>query len=303
MVTRNTLSVHRSAPADRGSQWLAFPHAHEAFRYNGATLLQQWDRLHMGDKEPYPSADYFRGLIKVDGTTTKPFKSQAASAKLAADLAEAWRLYHQGEFQQATELGVSLGIAGYVVANKATAIYANYIEENDRRRLKLLGEVIARAEEAQTVMPKHANSHYLYAYALGRYSQGISVLQALAQGLGSKVKDALDRAVALEPKHADAHIALGTYHAEIVDKVGSLLAGLTYGASKEEAIKHYRRALSLNPLSAIARIEYARALLMLFGESKAKEAQKLYREACGLDPADAMERLDLELARAKRDAA
>ena len=44
-------------------------------------------------------------------------------------------------------------------------------------------------------------------------------------------KKANDKALKLEPNHADAHIALGTYHAEIVSKVGGMLASLTYGAS------------------------------------------------------------------------
>ncbi len=46
------------------------------------------------------------------------------------------------------------------------------------------------------------------AYAVGRYGQGISVAKALAQGLGSKVKNALETTIKLAPKHADAHIAL-----------------------------------------------------------------------------------------------
>jgi hypothetical protein len=40
-------------------------------------------------------------------------------------------------------------------------------------------------------------------------------------------------AIKLEPQRADAH-ALGVYHAEILDKVGAVLAGLTYGVKKEE---------------------------------------------------------------------
>ena len=67
------------------------------------------------------------------------------------------------------------------------------------------------------------------AYALGRYSPGISVAKALAQGLGSKVKHALETTLKLQPKHADAHIALGAFHAEVIDKVGKLL-GRTQGA-------------------------------------------------------------------------
>src|SRR5208337_1792455 len=92
-----------------------------------------------------------------------------------------------------------------------------------------------RAEELQAAAPDFVNAFYFHAQALGRYSQEIS----LAQGIGGRVKASLDKALKLEPNHADAHIALGTYHAEIVSKVGGMLASLTYGASKEEAMKHF----------------------------------------------------------------
>ena len=83
-------------------------------------------------------------------------------------------------------------------------------------------EVAERAPRRRpTTEPKNANAHYWMAYALGRYSQGISVAKALAQGLGSKVKARARDDDQAAPKHADAHIALGTFHAEVIDKVGS----------------------------------------------------------------------------------
>ncbi|MCX7145253.1 MAG: hypothetical protein NT042_03405, partial [Sulfuritalea sp.] len=146
---------------------------------------------------------------------------------------------------------------------------------------------------------KNANAWYFQAYALGRYSQGISVLNALAHGLGGRIKVALDAALKLEPKHAEAHTALGAYHAEVVDKVGALIGKLTYGATKELAVKHFESALKLAPDSAIARIEYANALVMMFGEGKMDQAVKFYEKSAVATPADAMERLDVELAKSE----
>ncbi len=89
----------------------------------------------------------------------------------------------------------------------------------------------------------------------------------------------------------------GAYHAEIVAKVGGMLASLTYGASKEAAVKHFDIARKLLPNSAIARIETANGLVMLFGKSKLSEATKLYEEAAKQKPADAMQKLDAEHAK------
>ena len=255
-------------------KWTAFPHADKAYTYTVATLRSNWNRLHLGDCEAFPRE---------------------------AKVQETWIAYHAGEFEKATELGLKAGAAGYNAANKSTCMYANYLEKSEARKLKLYQEVVARCDELQRRDLKNANAHYLHAYALGRYSQGISVIKALAQGLGGVVKSSLERTLKLQPKHADAHIAFGTYHAEIIDKVGALIGRLTYGANKEAGLEHFNKALELNPHSAIARIEYANGMIMLLGSPSMKDAEKLYREAAKCKPADAMERLDMELARSELD--
>ena len=83
--------------------------------------------------------------------------------------------------------------------------------------------------------------------------------KALAQGIGNKVKHSLERAIALAPGHADARIALGAFHAEVIDKVGPLIGGMTYGAKKDVALRLFQEALQLHPESPLARTEYANA--------------------------------------------
>src|SRR5450631_1774481 len=254
------------------TKWTKFPHAEKAYVYDAAELKKNWDRLHRGDREPFPKD---------------------------AAVQTAWRHFHAGEFQQAVEVGTEAGGAGINAAVKAQAIYANYLEKNEKNKLALYEEAAGWAEARQSEAPKDVNGHYLYAFAIGRYSQGISVAKALAQGYGGKIKTALTTALKLNPSHADAHTAYGSYHAEIVAKVGALIAGMTYGAKKDLALEHYQKALKLNPDSAIARIEYGNGLILLMGKSKIDEATKLYEQAVKCKPADAMERLDVELARSE----
>ena len=252
--------------------WAKFPYPDRGYDYAGAALKKSWGRLHRGDCEPFPGD---------------------------APVQEAWRCYHRGDFGAAIEQGLAAGAAGANVANKAAAIYATYLEKSAPRKLKLLEDAADRAEAAIAAAPKDANARYLHALALGRYGQGISIATALKKGLGGKIKASLETAIKLQPKHADAHIALGTWHAEIVAKVGGLVGGMTYGAKKDAAVEHFKKALALNPDSAIARIEYANGLAMLFGDARMKEAEKLYGEAAKCKPADAMERLDVESAKAE----
>ena len=257
------------------ANWTAFPHAADSYTYDAAALKKKWTRLHTGDAEPLPKDD----------------------AVLAA-----WVLFHAGQFQKATEAGLKAHAAGagagMTVANKAQSIYATYLEGSEKTKLALLLEVAERAEARTREDAKDANAHYCMAYALGRYSQGISIAKALSQGLGAKVKNALDTTIRLSPKHADAYTALGAFHAEIIDKVGSLL-GRTQGASKDGGLAAYRTALKLNPASAIAMVECANGLVMLEGDKRMKEATRLYEEAAACEPLDATERLDVEMAKAE----
>ena len=195
--------------------------------------------------------------------------------------------------------GLKAGGQGITVANKATSIYATYLEPKEKNKLELFMQVAAQAQAQFEAEPDNASAWYAHAYALGRYSQGISVAKALAQGLGSKVKESLEKTVKLSPQHAEARIALGAFHAEVIDKVGSLIGGMTYGAKKDTSLKLFQEALKLNPGSAIAMIEYANAMVMLEGDKRMKDATKLYEQAAACTPADAMERLDVELAKAE----
>jgi tetratricopeptide (TPR) repeat protein len=253
-------------------KWPKFPHPDKAFAYDVASLKKNWARLHKGDGEPYPKD---------------------------AAVVEAWRYYHAGDFQQAVEAGLEAGGTGVNAAAKAQSIYANYLEKADKAKLALFEEAAGWADERRTSAPKDANAHYIYAYALGRYSQGISVAKALAQGFGGKIKDALLTSLKLQPKHAEASTAYGAYQAEVIDKVGGIVAGMTYGAKKESAIDYFQNALKLFPESPIAHIEYANGLMLLFGKSRIDEATKLYEKAAAAKPMDAMERLDVELAKSE----
>jgi tetratricopeptide (TPR) repeat protein len=275
------------------TKWNAFPHPSPAYDYAGAKLKKNWDRLHSGDREPFPDDAWIASMVSRHPTL------KAKAAQSASILQESWRAYHRGDFQQAVELGDSLGLLGAAVASKAANIYASYLEPDAKRQLSIFQDSAARCEALSKAAPDYANAYYFAAQALGRYSQGISVVAALAQGIGGRVLKALKTSVALEPEHADAHIGLGVYHAEVISKVGSVVGGLTYGASKEAAVSHFETALKLNPDSAIAHIEYANGLVMLFGKGKLEAATRLYRQAAACVPTDAMERLDVEAAKAE----
>ena len=102
--------------------WAKFPYPDKSFHYTAATLKKSWDRLHKGDAEPFPKND---------------------------DVVEAWIAFHAGDFQKAAQLGIEAGDDGITVANKAQAIYANYLEERREAQARTLrGSRAARREAA-----------------------------------------------------------------------------------------------------------------------------------------------------------
>ncbi|MFM9925724.1 hypothetical protein VLK31_22235 [Variovorax sp. H27-G14] len=251
--------------------WTPLPWA-DVPRYDARSVATHWARLHAGHALPMPPDN--------------------------SALAEGWALYHSGEFERAATLGLLHGAEGLALANQSSAIYADYLEPREAVRLAMFRQVIERAGAQAAAEPDNCQALYWQAYALGRYSQGISVARALAQGLGSTLKGALERVIELQPRHADAHLALASFHAEVIDKVGALVGRMTYGVRAETSIALFERGLEMHPDSAAGMMEYARALLMLHGESRMGEATRLYEQAAALKPADARERFDVELARA-----
>lgn len=240
------------------------------FDLAGAALEQHWPTLHAGNLEPFPAE---------------------------AAVQDAWRAYHEGRFEVAVELGKAQGGLGLVPAAFAATIYAHYLEQEEAAKVAIFETAIELAERATEACPDNANAFYMLAVAMGRYSQFVSIIDALAKGLGPKIRDAAQRCLELRPEHAEGHATLAGWHAEIVDKVGGMLAGLSFGAKKDLAEEHYDRALALAPTSPVPPIEKAAGMLLMYGESSRDEAMQLLQKAVALEPADAMQWLDIERAR------
>jgi len=88
--------------------WSPFPHS-ARFNFTEDSLHKLWNRLHSGDAEPYPEHEL---------------------------LVQAWVHFHNGDFAAARTLGLEASASGHTdgttVANKATCIYACYLEKVNR---------------------------------------------------------------------------------------------------------------------------------------------------------------------------
>ena len=263
------------------------------------TLQRRWSQLHRGDREPFPDAERIQSLCAAAGELKQRLHALGGAQAVAKRLQSAWCAFHNGQFVDAINAGIPEGVLGASVANKSAAIHSLYARLEATKVMTLLSEAAERGESAVRLLSGEANVHYTLALVLGRYSQRMSILRALAEGMAERVRGHLQRTLELEPSHAEAHIALGLFHAEIVAKLGSIAAGLTYRASAAAAIRHFEQASQLTPQSPIALMEYAHGLQLLDASAHRGKILELYQRAAACRPLDAVDQLDCKRARSE----
>lgn len=284
--------------------WIAYPYQ-DHFDFSGRKLQDWWAVLHMDDMEPYPSAQRVEDFLQSEPEIKAHLPLDKASPKeMAAVLQDAWRFYHEGKFQKAYELGCSLSPLGNYVAGRALAVHNFYLAPVTQRR-KRFKEQLDKIEQDLKALERekggyigYPNFYFGLAYVAGRYSQASSILISVKDGLAGEIKRLLEQTLEWVPNHQAAWISKGSFQAELISKVGGLIARLTYGATKKRAIAAYEKALELNQGSLIARVEYAHGLLLLDREKNMAKAKAMLQETLTLPVLDAFGRLVQE--RAKR---
>jgi len=249
------------------SEWLE-PEADFIHDYTPESLAEYWDQLHLGNKQPLPDDS----------------------------LMEAWCAFHNGHYGSAAEQGEAAGVDGAVLAVTAIVAYTDYLCEDESECEQWLEHAMQLATDAVEADPDNHSNHFCYALCAGRYSQLISITKALRKGLAGKVKAALETTLKMQPDHAEAHTAMGLYHAEIIDKIGSTIGGLTYGAKASKAHKHFEQSVALTPDTAIALIEKGNGLLLLEGDDATDDATALYQQAAECEALDCLQALDIDFA-------
>ncbi|MGJ8662289.1 MAG: hypothetical protein ACSHWU_01505 [Marinicella sp.] len=227
-------------------------------------LISSWDQLHAADQEKLPS-----GAVL-----------------------DAWLLFHNGYFADAANAATELAAAGVPILIRSVVAFTDYICEDEDECTDLLEQAYIYGE---SYCDESSDCQFTTALAMGRYSQSISITKALTKGLGGKVKNLLTSVLKNQPNHAEAHLAMAMYHAEIIDKVGATLGGLTYGAKAKVAEKHLSQALELVP-NAINLIEAGNAVLLLQGDDGMDDATAYYEQAAAIEPLDSLQSMDVDFA-------
>ena len=126
------------------------------------------------------------------------------------------------------------------------------------------------AGKAINLNPKNAEYYRIFGTLCGEVIPANPILGALAYG--KKAKEALDKAIELDPKSAKAFVAHG---------VGYYYLPVNFGGGPEGAIKDFKQAIALDPKSAEA---YLWMGIALKKEQHNAEARDAFTKSLQLDP-------------------
>lgn len=215
--------------------------------------------------------------------SANPVGAQSMNAARAA--------YSEGRFVEAAEIGEALGTSeGYALAAESLAIHGYYLAAEDEQP-ELFARAISAADEAIRLDPDNPEGYFQSAHAVGREAQTVGVMEALNRGYARRTREAAEEALRLDPEMAEATLTMASWHAEIVNKMGGLVARVTYRATRRNALDYYEKALELAPDEIAVYLEYANGLLLLGRNRNREQARELLLRGIEIPPRDAHDRI------------
>ena len=126
------------------------------------------------------------------------------------------------------------------------------------------------ADKAIALNGKNADYYRVLGTLCGQVIPANPIMGALAYG--KRAKEALDKAIEMDPKSAKAHVAHG---------VGFYYLPASFGGGPDNAMKDYRQAIALDPRSAEAYLWLGIAEAKQHQNAQAREA---FMKSLQLDP-------------------
>ena len=204
--------------------------------------------------------------------------SIAAQAAWDADLLKARDLQDLATLQKmSAELqGVAEKAAGNAEAQYKAALAYSYLgevslEKKDKPGAEKAAEAgIRAAEKAVSLQPKNAENYRVLATLCGQAIPAVSIMNAI--GYGKRAKEAITKAMELDPKSARVFEAEG---------VGNYYLPPAFGGGPELAIKDFKKAIELNPKLADSYLWLGLAQRKLKHNGEARQS---FQKAIDLDP-------------------
>ena len=206
-------------------------------------------------------------------------------------LSEADTLYNQGgmeNYNRSIELylkALETTPDNYETQWKCARAYRQYGREAKRQRIKGWKEICAKhgkegmkyAQSAMEQEPNKPEGFYYYGLSVGIYSDGVSILTALAEGLKNKTQNGFEKAYELDKMYDEAGpiLALGRFWAVVPWPF----------KDKKKALKLYREYQGTQYFAekGEGKVYLAELLLALGGKENKAEAKALLEKVAQSD--------------------
>ena len=198
-----------------------------------------------------------------------PWESELLRARDKQDRAALQKMI--GELQGAADKAANNAEAQYKVALANSYLGEISLELKDKGGAERAAEAGVRAaEKAIALQPKNAEYYRVIGTLYGQAIPAVNPLSMLTYG--KRAKEAITKAMELDPKSARVHQAQG---------VGNYYLPQGLGGGFDLAIKDFNTAISLDPKSADS---YLWLALALRKQHKNGEARQALQKAIDLDP-------------------
>lgn len=308
------LSLFISAFSQGAAVWPSYPKTLPVFDFSGDKLKQNWHKIAKVTYLPYPDAKFILNELKQRPNLYKKIKQEGSQANahpalkalasgnaepLALALQDIWRDHFSGRFQQAYNKGMKLGLLGNIPALHAKLITAVLLVKDKQQKLDMLKSVekiISQNAELSEGMPFVIFGQN---YARMRILELLSTSDATATGYVSASKASTQKLQKQFPKRAIYPAMIGGMYAGIVERVGSFLGSISYGATESKAIKELEQAVKFEQNLPVIYNEYALALMRMDKDAHKKRITTLLKQCLKLVPVNAEEALNRQQCQSK----
>lgn len=192
----------------------------------------------------------------------------------AAENPAAFALFEKGNYLPAAKAAADAGGA----ANLALAARATLADASLRETpcLECLQNAEALARRAIAADPSNMEGHIHLAVALGYQARIIGPFRARFARFPEQAKQEIETALTLAPNNHWALSAAGGFNIEVVRSGGRFLGNILYGATFENGVSYFNKAIAADPENPLIKLQYALALTgYSFDERRAEIAAVL----------------------------
>lgn len=263
---------------DKDESWETYPKELQKFDYSGDKLKQNWEILSAGTGLDWPDVKFIKSMIdrfpnlskqllelakqKDSHPALKPILEQDY-LPLALAIQQVWRLHFQGEFQQAYNLGMELGPAGFLPALYSKLIHTTFLITDIQEKEEKFKEVGLLTAPLITQTKGFDFLLFGDSYQKARRLELMTTTEATASGLLGPTQDRLKKLHAEDPDNILYSAMLAGIDGGIIERVGGFIGGMTYGADEDKAIDLFDQSIEKENRLPVLYNEFALMLIRL----------------------------------------